>query len=715
MVTAPALPGGSSFRHDTKYQLDPEGRLLAENRPDGVTLKWERDSHHNVEYYQDANGNYSSYVYDYSDEGKGDLELLDAPGQGTTEYEYDPRFHLVTKITDARNNSTYFEYDDEAHLITTTDPYGKTIVNTWASDVIQSTTDKRGSTTTYAYDTNRRLTDEYDPLAAAGNYKTHYVYDNRGNVEEIDDNNGNGTIYTYDGLNRLTYVTDPQNYFTETDYTAAGLAYRERDKNGVIAKQFYDTRGYQTDTYAAFGTAVQQHTHFDYYANGSLWKTTNPFNQVTSVTPNFDPAARQVTVTDPLGGWVTSSYDAAGNLKTEARPGRITLYEYDAANRQRFFYPNYGANSSVRYETTYDDVGNVLTQTDPEGNTTTNMIDPKLNLVRAVTDGSGVTTSYDYDPNGNLWKTYFPSQLITINNYDARNLLMGTEYYDYSQDDFVGTTGFTYDHNGNKLTETDLRGNTTNFYYNNLDQLTDIWQPLPGTSQHGRPHTHYSYYADGSQESVTDPMGRLTTTFYDALGRTTSVQEYDGTTYFNHTTFSDSNYGTVQMEQVTDKLNRVTTELYDPLGRLYEHRDPNPATGAGDGPISKTGYNAQGMVNRTLAADGTETLYNYDSFDRVSSVQEGTAADLYTTYKTVAGATYYDNGWTQTSTDRAGTTTSYTYDGAGRQRTATVSDGTQSLVTEQIYDTAGAERGARPQWGPDDLRPRRFWRPAPRR
>src|SRR5207249_11033252 len=47
-VKAPAPYDGAQPRI-TRYQFDPQGRILAEKRPDGVTLTWKRDSHHNVE------------------------------------------------------------------------------------------------------------------------------------------------------------------------------------------------------------------------------------------------------------------------------------------------------------------------------------------------------------------------------------------------------------------------------------------------------------------------------------------------------------------------------------------------------------------------------------------------------------------------------------------------------------------------------------------
>src|SRR5262249_34793520 len=162
-----------------------------------------------------------------------------------------------------------------------------------------------------------------------GNYKTHYVYDASGNIDEIDDNNGNATGYTYDPLNRLTMVVDPQGYSTQASYTYAGQVKLELDKRGVYSRHDYDDRGYEIDSYDALNTAVQQNTHTDYYADGTVAAVTDPYSQVTRSYPSADPHARQVTTVDPLSITTVDTYDEAGNLVSQSTAGRTMAYQYD--------------------------------------------------------------------------------------------------------------------------------------------------------------------------------------------------------------------------------------------------------------------------------------------------------------------------------------------------------------------------------------------------
>ena len=107
-------------------------------------------------------------------------------------------------------------------------------------------------------------------------------------------------------------------------------------------------------------------------------------------------------------------------------------------------------------------------------------------------------------------------------------------------------------------------------------------------------------FAIGSAGEVVesiDPLGHHTLISYDALGRTTSVRQVIGQ---NDLSSSETNDLLTTMQYVTlangntqqistDPLGRVTTTTFDRLGRAIQATDP---TGA----VTSMSYNAAGQV-----------------------------------------------------------------------------------------------------------------------
>ena len=70
----------------------------------------------------------------------------------------------------------------------------------------------------------------------------------------------------------------------------------------------------------------------------------------------------------------------------------------------------------------------------------------------------------------------------------------------------------------------DPRGNTTTYYYDAGDRLSDIVEPVNDDTGKNR-HTHYGYDTRGNKILEEDPNANITTFKYDVLDRLTDKIE----------------------------------------------------------------------------------------------------------------------------------------------------------------------------------------------
>jgi RHS repeat-associated protein len=272
---------------------------------------------------------------------------------------------------------------------------------------------------------------------------------------------------------------------------------------------------------------------------------------------------------------------------------------------------------------------------------------------KAVTDPLGNRTRYAYDGYNNLQ-----------NVIDAAD----------------GWTTYTYDRWGRLTRFTDQRAKSTNYTYDGEGRLIGETNPLNQT-------TSYTYVAagcgscgsggTGKLRFTTDPAGRITWYEYDLMGRMKKIV-YSGTTDYVEFTYDAAGRRTALLDTrlpsadlggqtyawAYDANDRMTTETwpggstivtgYDKLGRRTSLRDPdgnvtaysysNTATNRKlasiqhpFGGMTYYGYNAKGL----LAAENpwgagcenmVQTVYEYDSLNRVSAIEHHHCEDPYTAY-----------------------------------------------------------------------------------
>lgn len=400
-------------------------------------------------------------------------------------------------------------------VLTRTLPLGQQESFTYDSVGRQKThTDFTGVTTTFTYNVN----DQLELVTYQDGSTESYQYDVLGNRLSATDASGT-TDYTYDLMNRLQSETKP---------TGEVLAYQyDNNGNKTQLKLTRGTTETTTDyTYDALNrlktvTDAQGQTSYTYDAVGNLDTVTFPNGIVTDYDYNTVNQLINVTTKNSLGD-VLSSYtyglDNTGRRDdiTEAN-GRYTDYVYDTLYRLTDEIVTDAINGDYSANYQYDKVGNRTYET-VDGVQTAFVYDANDRL----TSQGG--TVYSYDDNGNTL-TETQDGDTTSYSYDERNKLLSVTKAGV-------TTEYTYNHNGIRTSKTE-GGVTTHFVVDeNRDYAQVLEEVVNNATTVSYSYGHdllsqnrsgefrfYHYDGLGSTRGLSDTTGSLTDTYnYEAFG-----------------------------------------------------------------------------------------------------------------------------------------------------------------------------------------------------
>ena len=540
----------------------------------------------------------------------------------------------ITKIADLTGDSLSFGYTG-GKVSSLTDSDGRSLSIAWSGGDISSITDGNVSgqtrTVAFTYGTGSHANEltQIDWRASPGSTDL---------TEE----------FSYDKstwVHGLVSLTDPDGHVVTQTYNSDGTtASQTVDPSGLDRTTTYSYYPARTSTYSAIAAVVvtdpASHQEVDEFAYGELvqkttgltgcsttlsgtWPTGCTTTAAATTTYAFDPTSLGTTLTvDPNGNVSTATYDSLGNVLSQTDGlGRTTSWTYTG---------NGGADET-HYQPT--------TMTDPKGTTTYYSYDPTYRTLTQVCTAlsggscSGTPTNAEVTKYAHANGSH-PGDVTSMTNGDGK------------------VTSYTYDAYGDLVQTEDPASDVTETEYNADGWTTASWTPAAGCTFGSQPpagcssadETAYSQTSGagninfwGATLSVAAPLGQDTSSVYDPDNNLIETTDADG----NPTSYA---------------YNGAGEQCWKLPGGTSSASCAAPPSGA-----SVTQYSPDGLVAAQIDGnDDTLEAYVYDSRNDVSSmtVDPGSSPHINqtTTY------TYDLDGNVLTKTDPAGNVTTYAYD-----------------------------------------------------
>jgi RHS repeat-associated protein len=518
-------------RLKTTFTYNSFGQLLTVTDPLGGTARVEYDSAGNLIATVDPLGNRTERTYDHLSR----LIAIKNPKGAVTRFAYDPLDRL-TAVTDPVGGITSFTYDANGNLLTVTDA--------------------RGNTTSHNYDSMNRLASRTDPL----NRRESFTYDFNGNLKTVNDRKNLLTTYTYDAQNRRV----------RSEYADGSFVTFAYDTEGNILSATDSLTSTITRTYDSLNRFVSEST---------------PQGTITYA---YDQAGRRQSMQVSGLTPVTYGYDTNSRLIQIVQSSQIVTLTYDAANRRTALTLPNGVITTYSYDDAHQPVAQSHNGPQGPLGSLTYVYDPNGNLVgkggtwsRSSVPGGVLTSSYDaanqqlafgvltqtFDQNGNLLTQTDASGTATY-TWDARNRLIGISGP-------MVTATFAYDALGRRISKT-VNGQTSNFHYDGLDIVREI-SPTADASYlrtMALDETLTRTDANGTLGYLTDTL-RSTLALTDSDAAAATEYTYEP---FGQTTVSGS--PTLNPFQFTGRENDSTglfyyrARYYDPRVMRFVNSDP---------------------------------------------------------------------------------------------------------------------------------------------
>lgn len=583
----------------TSYVYDAYGQVIKKTNPDGTM---------NLTAYDGLQREKATY---FLGSENGTKQILTKTSYEFAGYNFDIYSALDTSASHSckglkTTKTTYITENKQVISETLTDIkehtiYEKTNGETkrtsayYANGQLARQTDALGNITKYEYGYLNKVTKTYTPFNTKSNGSVNYSV-----AENQYDKNGNVTLAKQTVQKQ---DSDTVKYsVTENQYNAQGLLTQVTLSDGTsngeknITKYFYNNAGIQTKMYTGLNSTNDSDymtTNYEYDAWGHLVRTTDSTGYNSGAT-TYDLNGNALTVTDANGNVTTNTYDALNRVLTAN-----TICSDTSKNVSKSYV--------------YDNMGRVRSKTANE-----------------------VQTSYQYDNLGRVYqelseksfKGYFyegisqyaKEQLVGINH----QTMYSSTQYEYDAEMRIAqvkesgnlTATYTYDANGNKVSETLANGVVSTYSYNGCNKVTKL---VTKSGNSDISSYEYSYYLDGSDAcKVRNENGTIETTSYDydglkrltresiSNGKTADTYSYEYDDYGNRSKMVAN--GSEEYETVYDYTvnGKYTALLQKEIKTVEETSNATISDGLAISPTD--------LITSTAAdAKTEETAYSYDA------------------------------------------------------------------------------------------------------
>lgn len=530
---------------------------------DSNAVRWVYDNDMNLIEVEYSNSAINQYL-DFDERGNPGIIILAAgtPEERSIAYTYHPAMNVPLTRTEASvlgagNKVTTWDYDNDydttpnenptklvsriveqgftknisdqlvSYEYVTTIGYDDTGVPKGQVDSIDGPRTDVSDLTTFTYYPNGDLETNTRPQVGTTSFN---IYDDAGQVTQIQDVNNLVTGFSYDGRGRITATTYPDTSSSSTTYVN-GLVDTTTDEDGITKDYNYDSTygrlyrlydiegNYIQYLYDAQGNLIERskhdptdlrssHKRWDYSSPdipGMLWKEINADETYTEY--RYNNEGNLQSMSDPQGNITEYGYDTLNRLKTVAQthlvPGdTITAYQYDGHGNLILITDAEGHVTTY----TYDDMGQAVSTNSPDTGTTTYAYNEAGNLIQK-TDAKGAITQYSYDALNRLTLVDFDdaSEVDITYSYDQGQYGKGNST---GMIDSSGSTTFGYDRRGRLVQKTSI----VNGYSYSLTRALTPGNRISSISYPSGRTIDYTRHSSGKIEGISTTFNSITTT-----------------------------------------------------------------------------------------------------------------------------------------------------------------------------------------------------------
>jgi RHS repeat-associated protein len=566
-TTAPAgnLSGANAANYTTTatYDADHEPLVVTLGGGSGSTVAPTVTAT-----YYDANGN-SVATTDasgnpYSSSNPSGCNPLTTSSCSGTTYNTFTADNQETLVTDPEGNQTLTCFDGDGNQAESVPPWGVAAYSLTpascptsypsgysssplASDATMITFDAQGkqlsvtappatgettrTTTTYLYDAAEQVIETTAPPSAASGGSNQVTFD------------------TYDLAGESTSMTT--GFGTASTSTSTSCYDPDGDQTATVPGNGNSSGITACETSSPWQTSSPDQTISDVDSVGETVTTTSPppagTTSPATTTNTYDPDGNQLSTTDPSGDETTYTYNPLGDVVSTVESGQNSTDYYNAngnvlattapggnpysAGNPTGCNPLTTTTCSYTTYNTYNSSNELLTSTNPDGDTTTNYYDTSGNKI-ATTGPSGNPTTC------NPTTSTTPCADTTTHVYNSLNQLTCEAEPNSASDTCsspgsgVGITTFTYTADGKRQTMTNSTG-TTNYSYDTSDRLISMTNASDaavtyGYGQNSDP-TCVSYPNSSGNTCTSPGSGQGVATYsYNQANQLTSISDWSG-------------------------------------------------------------------------------------------------------------------------------------------------------------------------------------------